>query len=301
MRDVSTRIFAPAKINLYLHVTGKRPDGYHTLDSLMGFVDVGDEIEICEADQLSFKTEGPFSAGFNVAELDITPNSKNLVMRAAWGISKLTGHRLDTEITLHKNLPLGAGLGGGSADAAAVIWGLLELWGLSPDIDDLDELLLSLGADVPVCFGCETQRVQGIGEIFSAPPMMPEFPVVLIHPAQPCHTKDVFKRYAGTYSEDMEALPDMFDDVGELCGFLKEHTRNDLYAAAQQAVPVIQNAIDGLAAQSGCLLSRMSGSGSSSFGIFDDEEHAQNAAGALRQKNPDWWIQSGWFGRPERY
>ena len=301
MQETSTHVFAPAKVNLYLHVTGKRGDGYHTLDSLMGFVDVGDEITITPNEQLSFQIEGPYASAFDDKECDISPASKNLVMQAAWGISKLTGHRLDCSITLRKNLPLGAGIGGGSADAAAVIWGLLELWDLPADIKGLDELLLSLGADVPVCFGCETQRVQGIGEVFSAPPMIPEMPILLVYPGIPSHTKSVFKRYTGEYSDAIDALPDMFEDVNEVCAFLKDHTRNDLTAAAQSDMPIIQNVLDGIGAQTGCLLARMSGSGSSCFGIFENENSAKDASAKLAQENPDWWVKTAWLGRPERY
>ncbi|MEZ5814840.1 MAG: 4-(cytidine 5'-diphospho)-2-C-methyl-D-erythritol kinase [Alphaproteobacteria bacterium] len=294
------RVFAPAKINLYLHVTGKRADGYHELDSLIGFVDIGDEVRITGADDFDFEIAGPFASALQGRDIDAGPESRNLVVRAVWGLSRLAGKAPRFKVTLEKNLPLGAGIGGGSADGAAVLWGLLERWSLPATLEGLDELMLSLGADVPVCFACETMRVTGIGERLERIPALPEMPLVLVYPGKPCNTKAVFGRFQGAFKGDGAPLPASFDSPAQLIDFL-EGSENMLMPAALGIVPEIENALRALRGQKGCLLSRMSGSGATCFGLFDNMEQAQAAGHDLAAENPDWWVQSGWLGRTARY
>ncbi len=295
----SLSVFAPSKINLYLHVTGRLDNGYHTLDSLIAFADIGDSLDIAASPDFQFDVSGPFAGSFSPKELDSSPSSANLVVRAAWALSQAAHKPPNIRASLTKNLPLGSGLGGGSSDAAAVIWGLLEWWGLPKTQRYLPGLMARLGADIPVCLPCRAARIRGIGDVIDPVPDIPETPIVLVHPGKPCATADVFMRYSGVHREPLP-LPTRFDTLNDLVAFL-EGTGNDLTQTACEIVPEIRNALQGLEAQTGCRLSRLSGSGSSCFGLFEHEHEAQNAAKAMAEENPDWWVHAGWLGRPERY
>ena len=190
-------IFAPAKVNLYLHVLGKRADGYHDLDSLVGFVDIGDRVRIAAAERFAFHVEGPFAKAFGARDLEGAPTSSNLCVKAAYGLARLYGRAPDVAITLEKHLPLGGGIGGGSADAAAVVWGMLKIWNVPVDMDVLMPFLRALGADVPVCFAAKAVRMRGIGDVFDEIAELPEMPVVLAYPAAGSATRRVFMDYEG--------------------------------------------------------------------------------------------------------
>jgi 4-diphosphocytidyl-2-C-methyl-D-erythritol kinase len=177
-RTKALTIFAPAKINLYLHISGRLDNGYHTLDSLIAFADIGDRIEIEPAGEFEFQTAGDFAKDFSVQELESGPHSANLVVRATRLLAAAAHKNLNVRITLTKNLPLASGLGGGSADAAALIWGLMEMWNLPPQTHYLPEILTQLGADLPVCLRCSPARVRGIGEILDPSPAMKDTPIV---------------------------------------------------------------------------------------------------------------------------
>ena len=292
-------VFAPAKINLYLHVTDKLANGYHSLDSLISFADIGDDIIIEPAKNFQFEITGPFSGALKGNDISAEPDSSNLAVKAVWALSRLTEKAPALHMRLVKNLPLGAGIGGGSADAAAALWGLLEYWGLPKNLSGLDDLMLKLGADVPACFACEPCRVQGIGEVLDNAPTLPEVPVVLVYPGKPCHTAKIFNHMKTSFSLPV-TLPEVITSFDMLCDVLS-HTTNDLTQAALDSVPDIKNVLQSLDAQSGCGLSRMSGSGSSCFGLFEDEQTAETAALKLAEKNPDWWVKPSWLGRCGRY
>lgn len=295
------KVFAPAKVNLHLHITGKLSDGYHTLDSLVMFADIGDMLTFQKADTFSFKIEGPFANAFTHDELDTSPQSKNLVVKAAWRIANLVARELNVGITLQKNLPLGSGLGGGSADAAACLWGLCQLWNIVLPETHRAALALQLGRDVPVCLKSETCQMQGTGEIHREVQQLPELPVLLVWPNEPVSTTDVFRSLdLPTFSSDVK-FPDALDQLGSLCTFLNGSTRNDLTAAAQEFLPSISLALDLIRAQSGCLLSRLSGSGSTCFGIFKSEDQLAAAAEAISLHHPTWWVRTGWLNRVSRY
>ncbi len=295
----SLRIFAPAKINLYLHITGRLDNGYHTLDSLIGFADIGDEITIEPALDFTFKIKGPYADAFNAKEHDASPHSSNLVVQAAWALSRAVKKSPNVKITLTKQLPLAAGIGGGSSNAASVIWGLCEWWNISRHSDFLFPLTTELGADVPVCLNCRTARVLGIGEIIEDAPEMDETAIVLANPGKPCPTAGVFAHFDGRM-RDPVTLPEIFSGFDELVDFLaKQH--NDLDAAACRSVPEIGNVIKSLQTAEGCALARMSGAGATCFGLFESAAAARKAASSLRNENPDWWVESGFLGRPERY
>lgn len=269
---------APAKLNLYLHVLGRRPDGYHLLDSLVAFADTGDELRAHAAAQLSLEIEGPFAAGL--------AGDDNLVLKAARALAPGRGARL----TLVKNLPVAAGVGGGSADAAAALRALRALWGL--DIADaaLDRLALSLGADVPVCLRARPVFVGGIGEELVAAPILPPAGLVLVNPGVRLLTADVFAARQGPFSAParFSAVP---RDTVELAEFLAAR-RNDLQGAATGLVPAIAEILNALQASPGCRLARMSGSGATCFGLYDAAEAARRAASWLAERQRHWWIKA---------
>ncbi len=297
MSSLPQHVFAPAKINLFLHILGKRKDGYHNLESLVAFADVGDSVEIKPADSFSFQITGPFSDSFE--QINHYSDSDNLVVGAARYLSQATDNALNVSIHLVKNLPLSSGLGGGSSDAAACIWGLQNYWGLPRDADYLAPLLLKLGADVPVCYQCQPSIMRGIGEDVIHAPDMPEIPIILINPAQACPTAEVFSRHNRVYS-DKVSFPKRFKTTSELIDFLKT-TRNDLYAPALNYLPEIRNVLHALDAQKTCLFSRMSGSGASCFGLFENMEDTQKAADLIKLDNPDWHVFTATLNSPVRY
>ena len=282
----TVRVRAPAKINLYLHVVGRRPDGYHLLDSLVAFVDIGDEIIAQAADGLSLAIQGPYGG-------HLQADDDNLVLRAARGLADICGVPGGADLTLVKNLPIAAGLGGGSSDAAATIEALLALWKMPPDPDRIDALALSLGADVPVCRLGTTAHMSGIGEILAPAPELPQCGVVLANPNRPLSTPSVFAARQGEFSD-----PDPIFETPRTAGRLADalaSRRNDLHAAAAGLVPEIDQLIDCLAEDPTCLLARLSGSGPSCFALYADRGAADRAAERLAAKKPDWWVRAGSF------
>jgi 4-diphosphocytidyl-2-C-methyl-D-erythritol kinase len=269
------RRFAPAKVNLYLHVTAKRADGYHLLDSLAVFPAVGDWVTVAPAETLSLTLAGVFGQ-----RLQAEPD--NLVLRAARGLGGARGAML----TLEKNLPVASGIGGGSADAAAALLALRDLWGLDAG---LEALALGLGADVPVCLGSRPARMEGIGEVLGAAPRLPRFGMVLVNPGVAVPTPAVFRARSGGFSP-RAALPAAWTNVGEMAADLRAMT-NDLEAPAISVAPVIAEVLAAIAALPGCLLARMSGSGATCYGIFESPEAAAAQAEAMTQTG--WWRWGG--------
>ena len=278
-------VAAPAKLNLYLHVLGRRDDGYHLLDSLMTFVHVGDSICAEPAHDLSLTVEGPFAEGLDKGE-------DNLVLRAARGLADACGVTAGARIRLVKNLPLASGLGGGSADAAATLRALCHLWRLSPAPEDMVVLALGLGADVPFCLAREAGFVGGIGESLEPaampPPGAPAVWVVLINPSAALSTSEVFAAREGPFSQSGR-FKDIPSDAAELAALLKERN-NDLTQAAVSLSPEIGNALDALESSRGSLLARMSGSGTTCFGLFGGEDDARQAAAVISGEAPGWWV-----------
>ena len=272
---------APAKINLYLHVTGWRDDGYHLLDSLIVFADVADRIAAAPADELSLVIDGPFARG-------LSAGPDNLVLRAAHRLAELAGITDGARLNLTKNLPVASGIGGGSADAAAAIQALTRLWNLDVDADALAALALQLGADVPVCLAGTPSFVGGIGEQIDPAPTLPPVWLVLANPGVAISTPAVFKARPGGFSKISrinEPVPDAF----RFAALLAERN-NDLADAACVLAPAVIEVLDALAAQPGCLLTRMSGSGATCFGLFGERLAAQDAASSLLNARPLWWV-----------
>jgi 4-diphosphocytidyl-2-C-methyl-D-erythritol kinase len=265
---------AAAKVNLALHVTGRRADGYHLLDSLVVFPRIGDRLEAEPAATLSLTIDGPFAR-----ELGSGPD--NLVIRAA--LLAREGGGEGAALRLTKSLPVASGIGGGSADAAATLRLLARLWNrpLPPRAAQA-----GLGADVPVCVAGTAARMRGIGDEL-APVALPAFWLVLVNPGVPIPTPAVF---AALSCRDNPPMPDppAFPDAAALASWLAT-CRNDLEAAALTVAPEIGEVVAAIAARPGCRLARMSGSGATCFGLFTAAEPALAAAEALRAARPAWW------------
>lgn len=275
---------ASAKLNLYLHVVGRRADGYHLLDSLVAFADIADEILAVPAPRLSLDVTGPFAAS-----LAADPTN-NLVWRAAEWLAHRLGRSPGASLTLVKTLPVASGIGGGSSDAAAAVRALLHLWGASLDPAAL-AALSELGADVPVCFAARTAWLGGIGEEIMPAPALPPTSVVLVNPGLPLATPSVFKARCGPFS-----VPARFTTVvpdAAALGDLLAARRNDLTDAAIELMPEIGLVLAALAAQDGVIIARMSGSGATCFGLFPDDAAAHAAAARLRAAQPGWWVAAG--------
>jgi 4-diphosphocytidyl-2-C-methyl-D-erythritol kinase len=276
---------APAKLNLTLAVIGRREDGYHLLDSLVGFTDYGDTVSAEESDTLSLAMAGPFGAALAVDPVE------NLVLRAARRLAAAGGITPRAALTLTKRLPVASGIGGGSSDAAATLLALAELWHLTPAPEDLAAIGLQLGADVPVCLAGRTARLEGIGERIGPAPALPAAPIVLVNPGVGLATPQVFRARQGGFSAgagqagvlrrspaDAQALAAALDGTG-----------NDLTAPAIALLPVIADVLAALDAAPGRLLARMSGSGATCFALFPDDAAATAAAAAIAAAHPAWW------------
>lgn len=266
--ETVTRI-ARAKINLTLHVTGQRKDGYHLLDSLVAFAGIGDDVSVQRAPDLSLVIDGPLLAG-------VPTDGRNLVMRAA----QMFGASQGAAIALTKNLPNAAGIGGGSADAAATLLALAELWDVP-----LPNNAVELGADVPVCLSPRALRMRGVGEDLSPIPPLPALWVVLINPRVAVQTPPVFKALKNKNNPAMGSLPE-WQSAAEFAQWCAAQ-RNDLQGPAIGLAPAIQDALDTLAPS---LLARMSGSGATCFGLCESAEQADALAAQISRDHPEWWV-----------
>ena len=273
---------ARAKVNLCLHVVGKRADGYHLLDSLAVFPEIGDRLEASASDELSLELAGRFGA-------NLAAESDNLVLRAARGLAELAGVPAKAKLVLEKNLPVSSGIGGGSADAAAALRVLARLWNVTVQADALSALALRLGADVPVCLAQHPTRMQGVGEILAAAPSLPECGMVLANPLVAVATPAVFKARQGGFSTPPNfpaAWPNAIAMARDLAGMT-----NDLEAPAISLCPQIAEVLAALRADPTCLLARMSGSGATCFALYNNAETARAAAANLDR--PGWWVWGG--------
>ncbi|MBT5416032.1 MAG: 4-(cytidine 5'-diphospho)-2-C-methyl-D-erythritol kinase [Rhodospirillaceae bacterium] len=272
---------APAKLNLYLHVVGRRDDGYHLLDSLVAFADLHDTIEARPADGLSLELAGPFGDR-------LRDEADNLVLRAARALAEAAGRRPDAAIRLIKRLPVAGGIGGGSADAAAVLRLLSRFWDIALPRDKMDLLALTLGADVPVCLAGRAAYIGGVGEKLDAVPRLPRCHLVLANPLLPLSTPQVFRAREGEFGQ-VARFAEAPADAAALAGMLESRT-NDLTAAAIACLPRIADGLAALRGTEACLMARMSGSGATCFGLYADAAAARRAASALRKDLPDWWV-----------
>lgn len=279
---------APAKLNLYLHVIGRRGDGYHLLDSLVAFTEPGDRVGAALADDLSLVVTGPFAAQL------AADSAQNLVLRSARWLAEQAGVKPQVTLTLEKRLPVASGIGGGSSDAAATLRVLSRLWSCDLDALERSALARTLGADVPVCLGARAAWLGGIGEDIAPAPPLPDCWAVLVNPGVPVPTPAVFKARHGDFS-----LPARFEsrlpDARALAGVLSER-RNDLTVAARTLAPEIGALLAALEAEPGVLLARMSGSGATCFALFADADESRAAARRLGAAHPHWWVAQGKLG-----
>ena len=279
------RVAAPAKLNLFLHIVGRRPDGYHLLDSLIAFASVHDTVIAAPSNRLSLALDGPFAAQLGGAGDD------NLVLRAARALAEATGHQAQGALRLTKRLPVASGIGGGSADAAAALKALNALWRLDPAPEALSAIALSLGADVPICLAGHAARVGGIGERIAPIGRLPDCGLALVNPNLPLATAAVFKARQGAFSEPARFASVPYE-AGDLADALRA-SRNDLEAPARVLLPVIDDVLGALARLKGCLIARMSGSGATCFGLFATEAVAVAASADLAAREPGWWVAPG--------
>ena len=271
-------VFAPAKVNLALHVTGRRADGYHLLDSLVSFAPVGDLLRLAPSMGFSLALTGPEAAA-------VPAGPDNLVLRAAafWGVATGGAATGGARIVLQKNLPAASGIGGGSSDAAAALRGLATLHAAAAA---LPEGLERLGADVPMCLVPRPARTRGIGEDIT-PVVLPPLPAVLVNPRLAVATPDVFNALTQKENPPLPEIP-AFATATDCIAWLALQ-RNDLQAPAVALAPVIATVLGVLSASAGCALARMSGSGATCFGLFATEAEAVAAKAAIARQHPGWW------------
>lgn len=275
---------ARAKINLSLRVLGRRPDGYHELRSLVVFAETGDRITARRNRNLSLTLEGPFASSLE-GEAD------NLVLRAARGLRERAGVASGAHITLEKNLPVASGIGGGSADAATALRVLMRLWNVAPEEAALEDLALSLGADVPVCLDPRPALMAGIGERITRFPRFPGFGLLLVNPLKSLSTASVFRALAApaiTATPPDVPLP-VFCSLDDLLAWVSEEP-NDLEAPARAILPEIDDVLAAVTETKECRLARMSGSGATCFGVYGSVTEAEAAARDLSAAHPDWWV-----------
>jgi 4-diphosphocytidyl-2-C-methyl-D-erythritol kinase len=275
---------APAKLNLSLQVVGRRADGYHLLDGLVAFADIGDVVTAEAADATRLALEGPFAAG-------LSAGPDNLVLRAAAALSAVAPPPRGAALRLVKNLPIASGIGGGSADAAAVLRALQGLWRINVSPSQLQAIAARLGADVPMCVASQPCWIAGVGEEIDLLPDLPEAGLILANPGIPLATPLVFQRRIGGFSAPKRfAIPPTAAALAQSLAA----TDNDLTAAAEACVPEIAALRRSLASLPGALLARMSGSGATCFALFGSRAAAVAALAPLKSAIPGgWWAAAG--------
>jgi 4-diphosphocytidyl-2-C-methyl-D-erythritol kinase len=277
-------VFAPAKINLFLHVLGRRADGYHLVDSLIAFANIGDELVAAPAKMLSLSIGGAEAAAL------VGLGGDNLVMRAARALASRHGVITGAALRLDKELPVASGIGGGASDAAAALRALASLWRVPLDAAAM-EIAARLGADGPACLDGRPVWVGGTGERLDPLPTLPSLGVVLANPRRQLPTAAVFRSWRGNFAAG-EQRRTRFSRGADLVA-LVARCRNDLTEAALRLTPEIATVLARLAALPGAYLSRMSGSGATCFALFSNRAVADRAAAFLAASEPGWWVRSG--------
>ncbi len=272
-------LLAPAKVNLFLHVVGRRADGYHQLETIFAFTDLADRVEVTPSEALTLATDGPFAQALPEYQ------ESNLAVRAARALAAAAGVPATGAIRLTKNLPVSAGLGSGSSDAAAVLKACVRLWNLDPAALDLHGIGLALGADVPACITARSAFVTGIGEQIEEI-SLPEAGLLLVNPRVELSTASVFNARRGGFTPEV-ALSGLPSDAADLAAFLADKA-NDLIEPAMRLGPVVREVLQAIEGLPGCLLARMSGSGSTCYGLFATPAAARDAVPGLEGR--DWWV-----------
>jgi len=277
----AVEVAARAKLNLYLHLLGRRADGYHDIDSLVAFAAFADQLSFAPGTELRLDVDGAFAES-------LPRGDDNLVLRAASLLQRRYGVTRGASIRLEKRIPVAAGLGGGSADAAAALQGLMQLWQLRAHPDELAAIALELGADVPVCLIGRVAFVGGAGEKVEPIGSLPELGLVLINPRVPLSTKAVFMSREGQFSLAAR-WTEPVREAEQLVKLLAQR-HNDLTRPALVMAPVIGDVLTTLSAYPEVLLARMSGSGATCYGLTRTRAEAESAAERLRADRPGWWV-----------
>lgn len=291
--SVEIAVRAHAKINLFLRLVGRRADGYHLLESLVAFAGPHDTVTVAADGAIGLTVDGPFAAELS------GPAEANLVHRAACLLRDARAPGAGARIRLTKNLPVASGIGGGSADAAATLRALCRLWSLRPAPGEMAALGLALGADVPVCLAGVPALMSGIGDLVAPVGRLPSCGILLVNPRMPVATAEVFRRRSGPFSAprgDLGFSLPAGADAAALADALRHAAGgrgNDLAAPALSVAPVIADVLAALDRTPDCLLSRLSGSGATCFGLYADAATAAAAAEAVTLGHPDWWVAPG--------
>ena len=284
MPPARTTETARAKVNLTLHVTGRRADGYHLLDSLAAFTEAGDTVSVARAPATSLDVTGPFAQ-------DVPRDGTNLALRAA----AIAGPGCGVALRLVKRLPPASGLGGGSADAAAVVRAMARHFGAEVRADP--SLYLPLGADLPVCLASRASRMRGVGEVLDAVPV-PACPILLVNPGVPVPTGAVYAALADPAGAPMPGRIPAWEGPRDLARWLADQ-RNDLARPALEVAPAIGAVLAALAAQPGALVARMSGSGGTCLALFERDADCAAAAAVIARAEPGWWVMPTRIAGPE--
>jgi 4-diphosphocytidyl-2-C-methyl-D-erythritol kinase len=274
---------APAKVNLFLHVTGRREDGFHTLQSLICFADIGDEISLEYA-----TTKDDFTITGEFAHA-IAHNTDNLVWQMIEAVRNSGRHIPPLAITLEKNLPVAAGLGGGSCDAAAALHALESLTQIEIAPDARFRILASLGSDLPACYHAKTALMEDTGHRITPWPDLPDLGILLVNPRQPLPTGGIYRGVTAFRAEQSFSPPLSRDEWLALLA----NSTNDLQSVAEKQLPVIAEICRELHSLPDCLIARMSGSGASCFALFENREMAESAAQSYSHRHPSHWVKAG--------
>lgn len=279
-------MLSPAKINLDLRITGRRADGYHLLDSIVVFADVGDELDATLSDHLSLEIDGPFGAGLSAGK-------DNLVFKAAQALCDVAGVEPNIHFNLTKNLPISSGIGGGSSNAAVALTLSNKLLKLKLSEEHLMHVALEIGADVPVCLEPQITHMSGIGEQLT--PIRHELkqPALLVNPGISVSTAEIFSVFHNlefSFSPERELQPNQVN-WSLMLDHLKAST-NDLQRPACTINTSVNDVLEALAKLEGVILSRMSGSGATCFALFKDQSMCEDAAKKLSKAHKNWWVKS---------
>ena len=269
---------ASAKVNLCLQIVGQKSNGFHLVDSIVGFTEFGDHLSFKKSDELELITKGAFSD-------QIPVDKSNLILKAAELLRAINNIKTGAHITLTKNLPPSAGLGGGSSDAAAAIRGLSRLWGT--DLLEIDDLM-KIGSDLPVCINQKTQHMKGFGEVLKEINTFPNLPILLVNPLKKVSTQTVFRMLKNKKNPPLSKYEKLFQAKKDWINWLLLQ-RNDLMEPAVKVEPVISEVLRLISKQISVEKVSMSGSGATCFGIFENKHDCDLAMQRVRLERPDWW------------
>ena len=314
LRRIGVR--APAKINLFLHAGEKRDDGYHALESLAVFAETADRMEFAPASELTLTIDGPFAN-------KLAGENDNLILKAARALQASPSHpsgerargrqakgpvdlsqservrgSFGAHILLDKNLPVAAGIAGGSADAAAALRALNMFWDLNLTEPELLDIAAGLGSDVPACMLSSPCWMEGRGERVTRTDALPQFPLVLVNPGVMVPTGQVFADLNARTGIGAMQPPPRIQTLWDLVAYL-EDAGNDLEAPAGRLAPIIEDVLLALDREPGCALAQMSGSGATCFGLFHEAQFAAGAAERIAQDHPDWWVRLTRIAAPD--